>query len=109
VLQLDAGLDGSIQLKLDVDALEATVSAAKITLEGYAETVEVKASTGGKFQGHSLECKKSYVTANTGGIVTVNVTELLDAKASTGGKVEYVGEPKKIEVKESLGGSVVKI
>ncbi|MDN5290517.1 head GIN domain-containing protein [Anaerophaga thermohalophila] len=109
VLQLDAGLDGVIQLKLDVDALEASVSAARITLEGYAETVEVKASTGGKFQGQSLECKKAYVSANTGGIVTVNVSELLDAKASTGGTVEYLNEPEKIEVKESFGGSVVKI
>jgi len=109
MLTLDGGLDGVINLDVEVDALEATLSTARIALDGYAKTVEVKASTGGKFQGEGLETEKAYVSANTGAIVTVNVSELLDAKASTGGTVEYTGNPSKVKVKETFGGSVEKI
>jgi hypothetical protein len=109
VLILNAGLDSVIDLKLDVTSVEADVSAARITLEGYARTLEGKATAGGKLQGQNLEVEKAYVTANTGGIATVNASELLDAKAGTGGTIEYLGEPKKLSTKETFGGKVVKI
>ncbi|SFE59855.1 head GIN domain-containing protein [Thermophagus xiamenensis] len=109
LLTLDAGLDGVINLNVEVDALEATVSASRIALEGYSKTIEVKASTGGKFQGERLEAEKAYIAANTGGIVSVNVSGLLDAKASTGATVEYTGNPQKLNIKETLGGKVEKI
>ncbi len=108
-LVMDAGMDGSIELDLDVNVLEASVSAARITLAGSAKTIEVKATTGGKFQGKELESKKAYVKANTGGIATVWVKELIDASAGTGGTVEYTGNPPKVETKETLGGSVKKL
>lgn len=109
ILVLDSGLDSVIDLNVDVEDIEASVSAARITMEGYVKSLEVKASTGGKFQGQNLEAKKAYVTANTGGIATVKATELLDAKAGTGGTVEYLGKPQKLETKETFGGKVVKI
>ena len=109
VLILNAGLDSVIDLKVDVTSVEADVSAARITLEGYAESLEARATTGGKLQGQNLDVKEAYVTANTGGIVTVKATKLLDAKAGTGGTIEYLGEPEKINTKETFGGKVVKI
>jgi len=109
VLVLNAGLDSVIDLKLDVTSVDAEVSAARITLEGYAKTLEARATTGGKFQGQNFEVKKAYVTANTGGIVTVKAIELLDAKAGTGGTIEYLDDPKKLSTKETFGGKVVKI
>jgi len=109
VLILNAGLNSVIDLKLDVTSVEADVSAARITLEGYAKTLEAKATTGGKLQGQNFEVDKAYVTANTGGIVTVKATKLLDAKAGTGGTIEYLGEPEKMNTKETFGGKVVKI
>ncbi len=108
-LVLNAGLDSVIDLKLDVTSVEADVSASRIALEGYAKTLEAKATTGGKFQGQNLEVKEAYVTANTGGIATVNASDLLDAKAGTGGTIEYLGEPEKMSTKETFGGEVVKI
>ena len=109
VLILNAGLDSVIDLKVDVTSVEADVSAARITLEGYAESLEARATTGGKLQGQNLDVKEAYVTANTGGIVTVKATKLLDAKAGTGGTIEYLGEPEKMNTKETFGGKVVKI
>lgn len=106
VLILDAGLDSVIDLKVDVDAIEANASAARITLNGYANKIEVKATTGAKFQGQNLESKNAYITANTGAIVSVNVSDMLNAKAATGATIEYTGDPDKIETKERFGGTI---
>lgn len=108
-LLLNAGLDSAIELIIDVESIEASVSAARITLEGNANTIEAKATTGGTFHGQNLECGKAFVTANTGGVISVNVSEHLDARAGTGGTVEYTGNPGKIETRETFGGSVVEI
>lgn len=108
-LTLEAGMDGSIEIYVDVNALEASASAARITVSGTAKTVEAKATTGGKFEGADLETEKAYVKANTGGNLTINVTQLLDASAGTGGTVEYTGNPPKVETKETLGGKVNKL
>ena len=108
-LLINAGLDSAIELEVDLESLEASVSAARITLEGNTKTLEAKASTGGKFQGQNLKCEKAFVKANTGGIVSINVSEHLDAKAGTAGTIEYTGNPEKVEKKESFGGSVEEI
>ncbi len=108
-LVLDAGMDSSIELKVDVETLEANVSAARITLEGKANTVEAKATTGGKLEAGKLEAREAFITSNTGGVATVNVTKKLEAKAGTGGKIEYSGEPEKVESREIIGGSVTEL
>jgi hypothetical protein len=108
-LTLEAALDGVIDINVDVETIDASVSAARITLKGFANTVEAKATTGGKFQGQNLKTKRAFATANTGGIVSLNVTEYMDARAGTGGTVEYMGDPAKIEIKETFGGSVEKM
>ena len=105
-LLLDAGMDSSMDLKVDVETMEADVSAARITLEGYTQTLEAKATTGGKLEGQKLESQEAFVTANTGGVASVNVTQKLEAKAGTGGRVEYSGSPGSVDQRETLGGSV---
>ena len=108
-LILDAGMDSSIDLEVDVETLEANVSAARITLEGKANTVEAKATTGGKFEAEKLKTQEAFITANTGAVGTVNVTKKLEAKAGTGGKIEYSGDPEKVETREIIGGNVTEL
>ncbi|MFW6043669.1 MAG: head GIN domain-containing protein [Marinilabiliaceae bacterium] len=108
-LVLDAGMDSSIELEVDVETLEANVSAARITLEGAANTVEAKATTGGKFEAEKLESQEAFVTANTGAVATVNVTKKLEAKAGAGGKIEYSGNPEKVDSREIVNGKVTEL
>jgi len=98
-LVLTAGLDASIELEVEVKKLVVSVSAARIQVSGTAEYIDVKTSTAGKFIGENLECKQAYVKTNTGGIAQVWVTELLEASAGAGARVEYKGNPTKIEAK----------
>ncbi|TCO09195.1 head GIN domain-containing protein [Natronoflexus pectinivorans] len=105
-LVLDAGTDASIQFEIEVDHLEVSASAGRVEVMGTANTIDVNLSTGGRFNGANLETKKAKVRANTGAGAEVWVTEELEARAASGARIEYTGDPQKIEVRTSLGGRV---
>jgi hypothetical protein len=108
-LKLETGTDASIQLEIEVNKLEASASASRIELMGSAQSIDLNASTGGRFLGANLESKTASIRTNTGARAQVWVTEKLDARAGSGARVEYTGNPPKVEVHTSLGGKVEKI
>ncbi len=105
-LLIRGGTDSEIVLDIDANALEASVSAGRIELEGKAKSQVVKANTGGKYLSYDLTSDETIAKANTGGRVEVTVTKSIKATASNGGTVNYKGEPSKIDKKTSLGGKV---
>jgi hypothetical protein len=105
-LKLESGTDASIQLEVIVDQLEASASASRIELMGSAQSVDVNATTGGRFLGANLESKVTSIKANTGASAQVWVTEKINARAGSGASVEYTGNPAKVEIHTSLGGKV---
>ena len=108
-LILEAGMDASIELEIEVNKLKASASAARIQVSGTADYIEVNTSTGGRFLGAKLECEEAYVRSNTGGSAQVFVTEKLEATAGSGAKIEYSGDPEKVEMKTNLGGKIEEI
>ena len=105
-LHLDAGTDANIKLEIDVNALEADVSAGKIELSGKVKSQLVKANTGGKYLAYDLESEETIAKANTAGKVEVTVTKSLQGTASNGGTISYKGNPEKVIKKVSMGGKV---
>jgi hypothetical protein len=105
-LKLEAGADASIQLEVEVNKIVANASTARIELTGSADYIDVNVSTGGRFLGANLESREGNVRANTGANAQVWVTEKLEARAGSGARVEYTGDPSKLEVRTSLGGRV---
>ena len=105
-LHLDAGTDANIKLEIDVNALEADVSAGKIELSGKVKSQLVKANTGGKYLAYDLESEETIARANTAGKVEVTVTKSLQGTASNGGTISYKGNPEKVTKKVSMGGKV---
>ena len=108
-LSLTAGLDAAITLEIKVKKLKVSASAAFVQVSGTAENIDVRTSTGGKFIGEGLATTKATVKTNTGGTALVWVSELLDASAGSGARVEYFGNPKKVKIKESLGGRIIEL
>ena len=104
-LTLEAGMDASIELEIEVKKLKASVSAARIEVSGTADIVEANI-TGGRFLGAKLECEEAYIKANTGGSAQIWVTEKLEATAGSRARIEYKGNPDKVEMKTNLGGKV---
>jgi hypothetical protein len=105
-LKLETGTDASIQLEVEVNQLEASASASRIELMGSAQSMDMNATTGGRFLGANLESKVTTIKANTGASAQVWVTEKINARAGSGASVEYTGNPAKVEVHTSLGGKV---
>lgn len=108
-LVLEAGMDGSIDLEVEVKKLMVSASAARVEVRGTADYIDVRASTGGKYMGANLKTKEAYIKANTGALVQVWVTEKLDASAGSGASVEYAGTPAQKDIKQTFGGKVEKM
>jgi len=108
-LVLEAGMDGSIDLEIDVKKLVVNASSARVEVRGTADYVDVRTSTGGRFLGANLKTPEALIRANTGSSVQVWVTDKINATAGSGARVEYAGNPEKIEVKQTLGGKVERL
>ena len=104
-LTLEAGMDASIELEIEVKKLKASVSAARIEVSGTADYVEASIM-GGRFLGAQLECEEAFIRASAGGSAQIWVTEKLEATAGSGARIEYKGNPEKVEMKTNLGGKV---
>lgn len=98
-LVISAGSDASLHLEVDVNALEASVSAARIEMSGKAGFQEVSANTGGKYYAFPLESKEAYAKASIGGQIEVTATEKITANGNSGGSVTYRGNPDKVSMK----------
>ncbi|MBK3518141.1 head GIN domain-containing protein [Carboxylicivirga marina] len=107
-LKLRGGTDAKLLLDVDVNNLEVTGSACKIELEGKTKFQDVSIGTGGKYLAYNLESEETYAKSTLGSIVEVVANEKLSGTAGSGGVVYFMGEPDKIEKKESTGGKVKK-
>ncbi|MCU4175359.1 head GIN domain-containing protein [Carboxylicivirga sp. N1Y90] len=105
-LKVRAGTDSSVELDVDVNAIEVSGSASRVELSGVTKTQEVNMGTGGKYLCYPLECEETVAKATLGSNVEVNASKKLIATAGSGGVVNYKGEPAKIEKKENTGGKV---
>jgi hypothetical protein len=105
-LILEAGTDAKIKLDVDVNAIEASVSAGRIELSGKVESQLVKANNWGKYLAYELESQEAIAKANTGAKVEVTVNKSLKATVSNGADIKYKGKPEMIEKKISMGGKV---
>jgi hypothetical protein len=108
-LKLEAGADASIQLEVTMEKIVVNASAASIHLTGTTNFLDVTASAAGRFDGLNLETGQTVAKANMGSKINVWVTQKLEAKSATGGKIGYTGNPDKVEIKTSMGGTVEKI
>lgn len=109
-LKLRASSGGELFVDVAVNAIEASASEGGIlTVSGQAEDQEVTASTGGEYQGLELECQRTYVKSNTGGMAEVVANERLDANANTGGSINYSGDPEMKNIRSLISGGIRKL
>ena len=107
-LSINAKEGSSINLKLEVQkvAIQAT-SGGIIDLSGSAKNQEVIISSGGELEAKDLQTTQSTVSINAGGTAAVLVSDFIDAKVRAGGTITIYGNPKQINQKTILGGTIV--
>jgi len=104
-LNFHSGAQG--RMLVDVNDLDISVSeGAQLKVRGKTISQSASVSTGAGLSAHRLESDRTYVKANTGGNANVVANDLLEARASTGGNIDYEGNPRKVKIKDTLGGNV---
>jgi len=104
-LDFDAG--AFARLTIDAQSVQANVGeGAVLKLHGSSRVLEAVATTGAVLKAMDFKAQTVYVRANTGGQASVHALEKIDAKASMGGMISYFGEPEYVKSYESMGGTV---
>jgi Putative auto-transporter adhesin, head GIN domain len=98
-----------IKLFLDVDSVTIKIgSGAIVNIEGKAKNQEAVINSGGELQAKELLTLQTIVTTNAGGKATIYASDFVDAKIRAGGNIEVYGDPKQLNQKTVLGGTIVK-
>jgi len=108
-LEIDANLDGFVNLDVDVDELVITAGqGSDLYIRGRAGKVTVDATSGAKVHTADLACENASVKSSLGAKVWLTASNDYVAKAITGGKIMYARMPAgKFEQSGITGGKVL--
>ncbi len=98
-----------IKLLLDVDSTTIKISSgAVVNLEGKTQNQNAVINSGGQLEAKELLTLQTTIAINAGGQAEVYATDFVDAKTRAGGMIEVYGNPKQLNQKSVLGGTIVK-
>ena len=96
-----------VKLKIEVQKLTVrATSGAKINIEGTAKNQDIIITSGAVLNANDLQTEQTNVAISAGGTADVRASELVDAKVRAGGTITIFGNPKQINQKTVLGGSI---
>lgn len=102
---------GKLLIK-NIEASEVSAEISKggsIRISGKADSFTAKIVAGGTIGGKDLEAKLVNAKVNMGGEITCNPLESLLAQVTSGGSIHYIGKPKLVDKKVTLGGNIDKL
>ena len=88
--------------KLDL----ASSSGAGIAASGTCDRLEMHFSSGANIRAADLSCEAVDVSGSSGASADITIADSVDGGMSSGASLRLHGDPKKIEVESSSGGSV---
>lgn len=104
-LNVKEGAQIKVQLAVSKAELRA-VTGGILKVSGSAQTVDARLGTGGILEAQSLETKQTEIDIKAGGEAEIHATDYVNAKVRGGGNVDVYGNPKQVNKKTALGGSV---
>ncbi len=109
-LKLNASSAGDIKLhELTAKYVNCdTSSGADIVMAGSAEKLVANASSGADLKADKFVVQICRADASSGADIAIDVRADLEANASSGADIRYMGNPQKVRVNSSSGGSVRK-
>jgi len=106
---VDLKVTSNAYLEVEVKAERLVLAAetnAKMFVKGTADNLDYNAFTNAEIDGEGLVVKNAEIRTNTNASGSFEVLESLKGTAATRGRVKYKGDPKIIDVKENIGGSI---
>lgn len=108
-ITIDSSSAGNIEVEIDAKEIELrSSSAGEITINGTSEKLTSDASSSGRINAVDLHAKDVSAKASSAGVIKIYASDHLEADASSAGRIEYIGDPKVIDVSQSSGGVVQK-
>ncbi|MEL1246046.1 head GIN domain-containing protein [Flavobacterium sp. DGU11] len=105
--ELNAKEGAEIKLKLDVKKLKSKASSGGIlSVDGSAANHDVVITSGGILNATNLETSQTAISINAGGEANINASEYVDAKTRAGGDIKIYGNPKQVDKKQVIGGTI---
>lgn len=106
-ISLEASEGSFLSADLDVKTARLkAVTGSEMHVYGESKNQYVTVKTGGIFIGKSFKTEKTDVKVSYGGTAEVYATHSCKAKTTAGGEIEIYGNPKKVNQKTKLGGSI---
>ncbi|HEY0045250.1 MAG TPA: head GIN domain-containing protein [Flavobacterium sp.] len=106
-IELNAKAGAEITLKLEVRDVEVrSVTGGIVNLTGRSDEMEVTLGTGGVINAKEFVTSKTEVAIRAGGQAEVYATDHIETDIKAGGDIVVYGNPKSVNEKSSLGGSV---
>jgi hypothetical protein len=107
-IETNAGGDAVLGLNVTTVDLKSA-SGGKLTVSGNTQSQDTIVNTGGILNAFDLNCSRTYIRVNTGGVAEVTVTQELEAQVGTGGTLRYQGAPPEKTIKKGLGATVKEV
>ncbi|EAY27079.1 head GIN domain-containing protein [Microscilla marina] len=109
-MALNVSSAGRFEGKVQANDLKLNASSAgKMLLSGGStNTLVARGSSSGRIKAQDFTSQSAEIRVSSGGSIRVNVSQTIEARASSGGSIIYAGNPQKVNVKSSSGGSIRK-
>lgn len=108
-IDLDINAQEGAEINATIDAKRLTlrsISGATIEISGVAINQDITVNSGANYQAKELKSEQANINSSTGGMAKVYVTEIAKATVKTGGNIRIYGNPKVVDQKKILGGSI---
>lgn len=99
-----------IRLKVDLNTIDLNSSeGGLINISGNVKTQETTVGTGGETHSFNLKSNSAFAKVTTGGKIDLYASDKIDAQVRMGGEINFKGDPKDVNKKISLGGTINKL
>jgi hypothetical protein len=106
-LELSASSAGDIKLEVSAKEIEIDISSSgDMTLKGEADLLKADLSSAGDLNAFDLKVREADISVSSAGDADINVSEKITARASSAGDINYMGDPKYVDVHSSSAGGV---
>ncbi|MFD0964669.1 head GIN domain-containing protein [Pseudofulvibacter geojedonensis] len=108
-IDLDINAQEGAEIDVTIKAKRLTarsISGATIEISGNATNQDITVNSGANYHAKQLKSEQANINSSTGAMAKVYVTDVAKATVKTGGNIRIYGNPKVVDQKKILGGSI---
>lgn len=106
-IEISTTSGADINMSIDANSIETSAtSGSDIEVSGTANNHITRATSGASIEAYQLRSKNVTAKVTSGADINVYASESINARATSGGDIDYRGNPKNVDKKESSGGDI---